>query len=189
MRWIVMIGLGLFGACATLPRETVDLYDAAKPDGWMQIEAERNGKVIAMEADIPIADLPASIQEAGRRQLPQGRITGGEKEYQGGKLRWEVKMNHQGRDYEFVFTPEGELVMSEKELMRNEAPAGVVEAALQSLPGSTFKSIELITEGGKEFYHVKVIQQGASCKVIVGTDGAILRKVREHKTELEIPLE
>ena len=176
-------------ACASkLPKEAVELYDMGKPDGWMEIEANRDGKIIEMETDIEISQLPAVVLEAAKKMLPGGLVTGAEKEIVGKTHAYEVKMRKSGVGYEFVFTPEGKLVESEKEISRSDAPKGVVEAGLAAVPGSTFKSVEVIERDGKKTYHVKSTLKGAQYKMVVSPDGKVIRAVREAKAEIEIPL-
>lgn len=168
--------------------EAVELYDMGKADGWMEIEADRDGNIIEMETDIERADLPARVADAARAELPGGTIVGAEYEIVGNVRAYEVKMRHKNRAYEFVFSPEGELVESEKELARPEAPAGVVEAAMAEIEGAQFKSVEIITRNGESSYHVKLTRNGARYKFVVTPDGKVVRGVREAKAEIEIPL-
>ena len=44
-----------------LPKQVIDLYDAGKVDGWMEIEADRNGWIQSIETDIELADVPDNI--------------------------------------------------------------------------------------------------------------------------------
>ena len=191
MARVGLLILAALAACATsgrLPKTVVELYDVGKPDGWMEIEAERDGTIIEVEVDIAVADLPGNVRAAARKELPGGAITGAEIEIVGGKRSYEVKMRQAGRNYEFVFTPGGVLIESEKELLRNEAPEGVVDAAMRAVPGGSFKSVEVIEKAGEKSYHVKLIRGGASYKIVVSPAAGVIRKVREAKCEIEIPL-
>lgn len=191
MKGLATLSLALLAACTGLgrmPSVVVEMYDLAKPDGMIEIEAERNGAILEIEADIPVADLPEQVRNAAMNKLPGGQITGAEYEMIGKSRSYEVKMSKDGRDYEFVYDVAANLLESEKELKRHEAPKGVVEAALLSIPNSQFKSVELIHAGGKEVYHVKCVRAGASYKVVLTPDGTITRRVREQRAELEIPL-
>jgi uncharacterized membrane protein YkoI len=186
-----MLSSLLLVACASggkLPGSVVEMYDVGKPGGMIEIEAERDGTIVEIEAEIDPAELPANIMEAAKKQLPGAQVTGAEYERVGKTLTYEVQMAKDGRDYEFVFDARGNLTESEKELRRNEAPKGVVEAGVGAIPGASFKSVEVITKDGVDVYHVKSTKAGASYKVIVSPDGEVMRRVREHKAEIEIPL-
>lgn len=189
MRGILGVALLLIAGCeSSLPKTVVELYDMGKADGWIEIEAERSGKIIEVEADIEVADVPAAVMDAARKALPGGQVTGAELEFVGKKRAYEVKMRKGGVGYEFVFTPGGALLESEKELQRAQAPKGVVEAGLAAVPGSSFKSVEVIEREGQKTYHVKATKGGASYKMVVSPEAKLLRAVREAKAEIEIPL-
>lgn len=180
------------GACRSsagrLPAGIVDLYDDAAPGGWMEIEAERDGRVLEMEAEIPVGALPAAVRAAAERELPGGRITGAEREIVGGRRGYEVKKHKDGREYELVFSAAGELLEKEVTLSRDEAPAAVLQAAAAAMPGATFRSVERVERGKEVLYHVKYTRDGASYKLVLAPDGRVTRKVREQKAEIEIPL-
>jgi uncharacterized membrane protein YkoI len=182
--------LCLVAACASprLPKDAVDLYDMGKPDGWMEIEANRDGTIIEIEADIDVSQLPAVVLDAAKAALPGGTVTGAEKEIAGKRHAYEVKMTKGGVGYEFVFTPDGKLLESEKEIARADAPDGVVDAGLAAVPGSKFKSVEILERDGASTYHVKSTLNGAQYKMVVTPTGEVTRAVREAKAEIEIPL-
>jgi uncharacterized membrane protein YkoI len=191
MRSVLSLPLLLLVACSgmgKLPGVVIEMYDRAKPDGMIEIEAERSGAIIEIEADILIADVPKSIRDAAMKELPGGQITGAEYEIVGKSRTYEVKMSKGGRDYEFVYDKDVNLLESEKELTVQEAPKGVVEAAIASIPESKFKSVEVITKDGKDVYHVKSTLKGGTYKVIVSPDAKVMRRVREQRAEIEIPL-
>jgi len=192
MKRLLFLSPLCLAACAglgSMPGVVVEMYDKVSPDGMIEIEAERSGKIIEIEAEIAVDDVPANVREAAAAQLPGGRVTGAEYEVVGRKRSYEVKMAKGGRDYEFVFDLDGNLLESEKELMRNEAPKAVADAGIAAVPGANFKSVEILTAGGEDVYHVKTTKGGATYKIVLSEDGTVLRKVREQRTELEIPIE
>jgi hypothetical protein len=155
----------------------------------IEIEVDRAGKIHAFEGDVPVEALPAKVREAALARAPGGRITGAEREFMCGANGWEVKVMHEGRQWEFVMDVEGNMLETEKELRRAEVPPSVLTAADQAMAG-TFKSVELITmASGESEYHVKKMRDGVSYKIVLTPEGAVKRKVREARAELEIPLE
>jgi uncharacterized membrane protein YkoI len=154
----------------------------------MEIEATRDGRVIEIEADILVEDLPPAVLAAADAELPGGRVVGAEIEIVGGRMGYEVKKTKRGREYEFVFTAEGVLLEKEIGLRPSEAPAAVLQSAASAFPDAKLKSVERIERGAVTVYHVKMLREGASYKLELDGNGAILRKVREAKAEIEIPL-
>lgn len=200
-RSTLVLAVSLFslaGLCSctglgSAPASLVDLYDMASPTGMIEIELERNGTIREMEAEISPDQLPAVVREAALQKAPGGTITGAEREVKQSGNCWEVKVSHQGRGWEFVVDDGGKVVEIEKELRRDEAPAAVLTAADQAIPGGMFVSVEVIQtmmSGDKTetCYHVKKKRDGASYKIVLDPEGKVLRKVREARAEIEIPL-
>ena len=194
MRWIQLAGCLLFVAgCESttmgmLPPVVVQLFDEGDPSGWMEIEAERSGAILEIEVEIPIESLPPSIVKAANQEMPHGTIIGAEIEIIYGKRAYEVKKRFDKRDFELVFSPEGVLLMKETQLRVEEAPKGIIRAAQAAVDGGLVSSVEKVQKGTGVYYHVKLRRGGASYKVILGIDGNVLRKVREARVEIEIPL-
>lgn len=176
------------------PRKLVSLYDMAEPAGLIEIELERDGSVREMEAEVPVDALPASVRRAAAEQLPDGQITGGEREITLHGESWEVKMVAGGVDWEFIIDEStGEVHEIEQAIDPADAPDGVVGNAagvVRSYTGEegSLKSVEKITRHDLVEYHVKRMVNGASYKVIVDANGAVKRTVREHRAEIEVQL-
>ncbi len=195
VKWIILpvalfALIGCAGSLGKLPPVMVEMYDQGKPDGWMEIEADRKGRIQSIECDIPVEALPAEIKAAAEAELPGARITGAEWERMGKHDGYEVKLAKGGREYELVYRKDGTLIEKEVSLRRGEEPAGVIQAALDTVPGSRFKSVERIerVEEGADVYHVKVIANNASYKIELDGSANVLRAVREARAEVEIPL-
>jgi hypothetical protein len=171
------------------PESLVELYDITAPGGGMEIELQRDGAILEMEADVAISDLPAAVLEAALAQAPGALITGAEREVHPDGRMWEVKLWHGGREWELVVDDDGRVHETEMMLHRFEWPGAIVAAADAAVPGGYTKSVEVL-EHRKHgtSYHVKKDVHGASYKIVVGPDGMVRRKVREQAAEIEIPL-
>lgn len=192
-RGLPLAGLITLAACGspglgTAPRSLVSLYDDLAPEGVIQIEMDRDGTIIAMEGAIPVESLPASVREAALAFLPEGTVTGAEREFLLGVAAWEVKLRSEGRDWEVVADTRGNILVTEKMLVRGEAPAAVMDTANATVTGGSLTSVELVTRGQVESYHVKKEKGGVHYKLEIAPDGTLLRKVREARAEIEIPL-
>jgi len=188
LRLVLLLAATSCASAGPAPGDIVTLYDMARPDGVIELELERDGALREIEADIPVDAVPAHVLDAARKRAPGGVITGAEREFRGEGSGYEVKMTHDGRAWEFVFDDDGRLVETEKELFAREAPPEVLAAAETALPGSAFKSVELITHGASQEYHVKRTKDGVSHKMVIAPDGTLKRHVREARAELEIPI-
>jgi len=170
-----------------LPRVVVELYDAGTPGGWIEIEAERDGRVIEAETWISVNALPSKVLEVAKRQL-DAKVIGAEMERTARGRAWEVQMEKDGLKYEFVIDDEGTVVEREIELAKSDWPAAAVRAAKLAIPGGEVKSVERVESLQVAEHHVKLSRNGASYKVVLGPEGTVTRKVREAKAEIEIPL-
>jgi hypothetical protein len=201
--WVRLAGLLAVGAltasCAgvarpassdlgRVPIQIVELYDLAAPDGVMELEIDREGNLREIEADVPVQELPAIVADAALRHLPAGRVVGAERELTSKGAAWEVKFDVEGRGWEVVVDEQGRIIETEQSLSLREAPAVVLASAERAIPDALLLSVELIRRGDESEYHVKRERLGVSYKIVVAPDGRVLRRVREARAEIEIPL-
>ncbi|QDU85109.1 hypothetical protein Pla163_22340 [Planctomycetes bacterium Pla163] len=201
--WVRLVGLLAAGAltasCAgvarpnspglgRVPIQIVELYDLAAPDGVMELEIDRDGNLREIEADVSVLELPAVVADAALRHLPAGRVVGAERELTSKGPAWEVKFDVEGRGWEVVVDEQGRIIETEQSLSLREAPAVVLASAERAIPDALLLSVELIRRGDESEYHVKRERLGVSYKIVVAPDGRVLRRVREARAEIEIPL-
>ena len=187
------LGLILFacqsaGGLGSVPASVVELYDAAAPEGTIELEVDRDGTIREMEAEIPIDDLPEAVRAAAMRRAPGGRIVGAEREFTQAGRAFEVKVVHEARHWEFVVDTSGNVLEIEKELRDTEVPAGILEAADRAFPQGDRKSVEVVEHRDQKTFHVKKQVGDASYKIVLRPDGTVDRVVREARAEIEIPL-
>jgi len=197
---LLALGTTLLAACAntnasragvdlgSVPPEVIELYDQATPTGLIELEIDRNGRVREMEADIPVRDLPQVVADAALRHLPAGRVTGAEREFTARGEAYEVKFDVQGVAWEVVVDERGRILETEQAIDFRSAPAAVIATSERAVKDSLLLSVEIITRGDEQEYHVKRQRFGASFKIVIAPDGTLLRAVREAKAEIEIPL-
>lgn len=184
----------LAGACRSssdlgrVPTSIVDLYDQGSPDGVLEIELDRDGTLREIEVDIGPGELPPPVREAALARQPGGVITGAERELTSRGAAWEVKITHEGRRWEYVMDDAGRVLETEKELLPDEVPQAVSDAAEAAMPGGVVVSVEIVESAEHVEYHVKRLIDGATYKLVVAPNGRLIRKVREARAELEIPL-
>jgi len=178
-------------ACSGLgsaPPELVELYDMAATEGTIEMELDRDGTIVGIEGDVPIEALPPKMREKALEMLPGARITGAEREFMHDGNGWEVKLTHEERAWEIVLDDDGNVIETEKELRAEEVPPEVLASADKALPRGQRTSVEIVESGGTAAYHIKKREGQVSYKIVVSPDGTVLRVVREHRAEVEIPL-
>ncbi len=188
MASIIAVGCGS-PRLGRVPTSVVALYDEAAPDGAMELEIDRDGTIREAEADIPPEALPENVRAAAEAFLPGAVITGAERELTTRGDAWEVKMRHDDRDWELVIDKKGRVMETEKSLGRTEVPHQVLDAADAAVTGGLIQSHEIIERAkGPTEYHVKKSKGGAVYKIVISEDFVVIRKVREARAEIEIPL-
>jgi hypothetical protein len=171
-----------------VPEEVIELYDLALPSGVMELEIDRDGRLLELEVDVPLESVPEPLIRKIYELHPQALLRGAEREINRHGRMWEIKFLSMGRTYELVFDEQGEIHESEMSLAWSEAPPAVLEGARLAIPGSAPVSVELVEGRGGKSYHVKAERDGARYKVVLDEQGKVLRRVREHRAEIEIPL-
>ena len=170
------------------PAVLVELYDIAQPNGIIELELERDGTLLEIEADVPLTALPRNVLEAAAKAFPGARFTGAEREVQGDVRGWEVKFELDGLGGEVVTDDAGNVRETEREVREADVPPAVLAASAAAVPDSALKSTELVQRGTLRTYHVKRLRDGASYKIVLTPAGEVVRKVREARAEIEIPL-
>jgi len=189
---IALVALGL-AACASTnewkaPAVLVELYDMGDPAGLIEMELDRDGTLREIEVDVPLTALPRAVLDAAAKAFPGARFTGAEREVQQGVRGWEVKFELDGLGGEVVTDDAGNVRETERELREADVPRAVLTASALAIPDSVLVSAELIQQGDERSYHVKRLRSGASYKIVLTPEGEVLRKVREARAEIEIPL-
>jgi len=171
-----------------VPLELVELYDMAATDGVIEIELDRDGRIVEMEAEIPLLDVPKVAADAALAHLPAGRVTGAERELTRRGPGYELKFDVGGLAWEVVVDEQGNILETEQELDPLSAPRAVIDTANATVPGGVLRSVELIVRRDSREYHVKKDLLGVTYKIVTDGDGRLLRAVREARAEIEIPL-
>lgn len=188
-----LLGLSalLLSACAStdrVPDRLLTLLDDVRAGGAVEIELDRDGAYRDLEAEIAVERVPAPIVSALVASFPGARITGAEREWQGGAWTFELAFRAGGRALQAVIGEDGRLLEVEESIPLVDAPASVVAASMVLLPASTLASVDRVEGPDGVRFHVKRVRDGARYKVVTRADGTVLRAVREIPAEIEIPL-
>jgi hypothetical protein len=170
------------------PAALVELYDMGDPAGLMELELDRDGTLREIEVDVPLTSLPRHVLDAASKAFPEAKFVGAEREVQGDVRGWEVKFELDGLGGEVVVDEEGNVRETEREVPEAKVPEAVLTASAAAIPDSKLTSAEMIERAGDLSYHIKRERNGASYKIVLTPDGKVLRKVREARAEIEIPL-
>ncbi len=181
-------GDGREGDLGRMPEVVVELFDMGKPDGLFEIELDRRGRVHALEVEVGPGQLPQGVRGVVLERMPGAQITGAEREVTKNQKAWEVRFQHEGRAWEYLVGDDLRVLDTEKELSPEETPGAVRDAAENAMPGGELTGIELLQSPERVEYHVKKSIDGAEYKIVITPNGRVVRRVRQARAELGIPL-
>jgi len=197
---LVLLSLGLV-ACVSarsarpaagggIPPQVVALAAETKPGGSFFIEFGPDGRLLGADAEVAIETVPPALVAAANAKHPGGEIVGGEKEWAGGRIVWEVVKVIDGQTWEILVSSDGQVIGGEQALASSAWPANVVEAATKATDGGSVDAVEHVwgpEAWGGEYYHVKVMKDGDSLRVGVDQSGKVVRVVRRVPGQVRVP--
>lgn len=175
----------LLPACGGTRWSNEDALKAKK----IEMSMSAAGKPMEIEFHISPAQVPQVVREAMDKLHPGGPFTGAEREWNKGKLYYELTREVKGMEVEAMFTPEGELFQQEISVPQAKVPAGVQTAARAALSGGKVRAWEEIRDANNALleYHVKMARGGKNYKLMITTDGRVMSVYREVPSEIEVP--
>ena len=119
----------------------------------------------------PVA--PAAIDAAFKKAYPKATMIGVTKEIENGKTVYEVESVDNGRRRDFIYNPDGSVVMIEDEMTEAEFPAAVAAAIAKRYPKATITLREklTITKGSVVQYEAELKGAGTVTEAILTVDG------------------
>jgi hypothetical protein len=138
-----------------------------------------------VEEEIAIDKVPKLVLDAVKARFKGAEVTGAAKEMDGGKLVYELSLKDKGKKIDVILTPEGAIVLFEKEIAREDLPKPVAKALEDKYAKATYKIVEEVikNEEKKEklaFYEVLLVTADKKMLAVhVSTEGKIL--VEEDK--------
>ena len=184
--WVVISGFVLVSCASQTEWRTEDALAADK----VEVQVDGDGRALEIEYHVSPDVVPAAVHTAMDTLHPGGQAIGGEKEFIGSQLFWELSKVIDGREVEAMFHPDGTLRSEEAEVAVEDVPDEVRAAVAARLAG-TVRKWETVRDSDRALieYHAKVDSDGRQYKLVVSTDGEILRVVRELLAEIEVPVE
>ena len=130
--------------------------------------------------------VPAAVMDAVKARFKDAEVLGASKEAEDGKVVYEVEIKHQGAHTNVSLTPEGTILLIEKEIPAKDLPAAAAEAMEEKYPKATRKMTEEVTKVEKKeekvaYYEALLVTTDKkTVEVEVSAEGKILKE--ENKT-------
>ncbi len=130
---------------------------------------------------VPLHKVPTPVLDTVRARFKDARIAATEKEREGGKLVYQVTIRHAGQTIDVTLTPEGVMLLIEKEITAKDLPEAVLRALEDRYPRATYKTVEQVveveaTQERLAYYAVLLVTaQRKTLEALVSADGKVLR--------------
>lgn len=186
-KMILLSGLLLVAACRSggAKWNNADALAAQK----LEVQVDGKGHYTEVEYHVSPDVVPQAVRAAMDKLHPGGAFTDAEKEWNEGKLYWELSRKVSGLEVEAMFEPDGTLFQEEIEVPANKVPPAVQDAVSRRLAGAKTHKWEEIRDAKRNLveYHAKAKRGNHSYKVMVGTNAKVTGVVREIPAEIEVP--
>jgi hypothetical protein len=174
-----------------LPAPVLELLKATKTGGEFALEVDASGRIVALEAEIPVSALPKAAIDAAAAAFPGSKAVGAEREWIAGAAYWEVVLDLGGKRVEFLVREDGTEGGREEVIAAADVPKAIRDAADRAVPGGTLEVVEKVSgaeAGGRGTeYHVKKRVDGELQRISVAPDGTVPLVLRKIRAEMKIP--
>ena len=109
--------------------------------------------VRADEEKVPLDKVPKAILETVKKRFPKAEVKEASKELNDEKKTvYEITLKENGKNIDVTLTPEGKLLVIEKEIDRKDLPKAVAATFEEKYPKATYKIVEEVIKvvDGKE---------------------------------------
>src|SRR5688572_11276513 len=87
---------------------------------------------------VPLHKVPTPVLDTVRARFKDARIAATEREREGGRLVYEVTIRYGGHTIDVTLTPEGTMLLIEKEIAVRDLPQPVLDALEKRYPRATY---------------------------------------------------
>ncbi|MEK7404366.1 MAG: PepSY-like domain-containing protein [Acidobacteriota bacterium] len=143
------------------------------------------------EAKVSLEKAPKSVIEAVKVRFKDAALTGASSETEESKTVYEVTIKDKGQNIDVTLTPEGEILLIEREITRKDLPKAVAKALADKYPKAVYKIVEEIIKVEKKretlaYYEVLLVTAGKQAlEVQVSAEGKILNEEKKGSGQEE----
>jgi len=136
----------------------------------------------ALGGNVPLHQVPKPVLDAVRARFKDARITGADRDREGGNWVYEVSIKHQGKNIDVTLTPEGAILVIKREIAATDLPEPAARALADKYPGATYQGVEEVikVQGGHEelaYYEIDLVTaRRRTLEVRVSVDGRLLKE-------------
>ena len=141
------------------------------------------------EEKVPLDKVPKPVVEAVKARFKNAEVTGASRETEKGQVVYEVTIKDRGQNIDVTLTPQGEILLIEKEIAARDLPRAAARALEGKYPRATYKIVEEIVKVEKKqerlaYYEVLLVTAGKeTLEVLVTPEGKIVKEEKKKPGE------
>ena len=147
---------------------------------------------IAQALEIPQESVPEPVLNTVKTRYPGIEMTGfAQEKTEEGATIYEVSLEDKGKAIDLTLTPEGTLILIQREIARKDLPAPVLKTVDAEYPKARFRSVEeaLEVEGKEEklqHYEVLLLTRDKQLRAVqLSPEGKVLKVEKQGEEESE----
>jgi hypothetical protein len=140
------------------------------------------------EQEVPLGKVPKPVLQAVKDRFGGAEVTGASREREEGALVYEVAIEDKGQRIDVTLSPEGEILLIEREIAAGDLPAAVAKTLQDRYADATYRIVEQIAKVDNKqekvvSYEVLLVTAEAKMlEVEITAEGEVLH---EEKGDLE----
>ncbi len=139
-----------------------------------EFRIDDKGKMLKYSKELKNSELPSSIatlirSKYGSFDFDEAKVT-----EEGGKISYQLKVEIDDNDHEFLFNDKASIIKHEHELRTSEIPVAVINGAKAAYNGFEIRKAELSEEGEKSVYTLELKRSKEKFEVLFNQNGDVL---------------
>jgi len=121
-------------------------------------DEKKDDKKAPAEEKVDLEKVPKVVLESVKKKFPDAKLVGASTEKDGDKLVYEIEIKVKDKTIDVTLTPDGKIVLVEKEIDPKDVPKAVAEALEKKYPKATIKLVEEVSKDDKiEKYEYQIV--------------------------------
>jgi hypothetical protein len=141
------------------------------------------------EEKVDLDRVPKPVLEAVKARFKNARVTSASKEKEDGKVVYEITVKERDRNIDVTVTPEGEIVLLEKEIAAEDLPKAVAKTLEEKYPKAAYKIVEEVIKVQKKeeklaYYEVLLVTaEKKQLEVQVSPEGKVIKEEKKGEKD------
>ncbi|MBN1108990.1 MAG: PepSY-like domain-containing protein [Bacteroidales bacterium] len=153
-----------------------------------QVLLNDKGAIIRHSKDLYISEIPKSVMETIKSRVTFFDISDADMTEEEGKTSYNISLDIDGKDHEFIVNERGGLLMYEREMSYGEVPVGIRDLIKSRFGSPDIDDALYREEKGRGYYHIRGEIRDMDHVFIFNEKSAMVRHEQDLRNS-EVPLE